>query len=49
MWMVGYHHLKKNPIKFFLLKGLSLIFYKIDFLVLKLKSHLLKSKVNLLN
>jgi hypothetical protein len=50
MWMVGYHHFKNIPIKISWLKKIfSLMFYKMDFGVLKFKSFLLKPKLNLLN
>jgi hypothetical protein len=50
VWMVAYHHFKKLPIKFFFIKRVfSLMFYKIDLGVLKFKSPLQKSKLNLLN
>jgi hypothetical protein len=39
MWMAGYHHLKNNSHQnFFIKKVLSLMFYKIDFGVLKFKN-----------
>jgi len=49
MLMVGYRHLKKIPIKFFIKIILNLVFYKTNFLVLKFKSLLLKPKINLSN
>ncbi len=50
VWMVGYHHLAFFPHQNFLLKKfLSRVLYKFDFLVLKLKSLLLKLKLNLLD
>jgi hypothetical protein len=48
--MVGYYHLNFFPIKIYLLEeSLSLVLYKIDCLVLKFQSPLLKPKLNLLN
>jgi hypothetical protein len=50
MWMVGYHHFNFFPHQNFLIKKiLGLMLYKTDFLVLRFKSPLLKSKLNLLN
>jgi hypothetical protein len=50
MWVVGYHHFIFFPINFLIIKrALSLMFYKIDFGVLKFKSPLLKAKLNSLN
>jgi hypothetical protein len=49
MWMVGYHNYKKIYQIFFNKRVLNLLSYKIEFLVLKFKSHLLKPKLNLLN
>jgi hypothetical protein len=50
MWVICYHHFKKNPIKIlFIKKVLNLMFYKTDFGVLKFKNPLLKPKLNLLN
>jgi hypothetical protein len=48
MWMGGYHRYKFFNQNFFNKKVLSLMLYKIDFVVLKFKSCLLKPKLNLL-
>jgi hypothetical protein len=50
MWMVGYNHFKKLPIKkIYIQRIFSLVFYKTDFGVLKFNSPLLQPKLNLLN
>jgi hypothetical protein len=50
IWMVSCHHSQIFPINFlFIKKILNIVFYKIDFGVLKFKSLLLKLKLNLLN
>jgi hypothetical protein len=49
MWILGYYHLRKFPIKFFIKTILNLVFYKTNFGLLKFKSPLLKPILNLLN